>query len=424
MFKRRPKVLRGAILAATLTILVGLVAACGSSSAGTNSGTGAVAASCKGTPIKFMSISTLSGGIAEHPEFIASVQAAAHYINTTCEDGRPVDIITCDDKYDPNAAEACGREAVADKVLAVVGQDGDMSEYTLPVLKAAGIPEVGFAANGINGLSDPNAYSLGSPLPTLIGEADAVIALHAKSVTPIVVQNASAPLLVGLLKSVLAPAGVKVLPSITTPETETSMTAAAAQAKASGAGAYIEILTQGPLLELLNALYAEGDHVPMISSTLTITPSLIKQWGPKVTNGVYLVGSAYPLSVTSDPGIRTLINQMNAIHFNPAGESDWGTAAWAAMTLIGRLLKGTGKETLTPAMLEQKLNNSGPQDIDPMQPFNFSKLAYPNTPGLSKDRLFSSDILVSEIVNGNIKIVSNGFVSTFSKFSVPQLAKF
>lgn len=94
------------------------------------------------------------------------------------------------------------------------------------------------------------------------------------------------------------------------------------------------------------------------------------------------------------------------------------------MTLIGKLLKGTGKDTLTPAMLEQKLNNSGAQDIDPMQPFNFSKLAYPTTPGLSKERIFSSDILVSEIVNGTIKIVSGGFVSTFSKFSVPQLAKF
>jgi ABC-type branched-subunit amino acid transport system substrate-binding protein len=420
MLNRRPKVLRGAILTAILSILV---AACGSSS-GASGGAGTVASSCSGTPISFMSISTLSGGIAEHPEFIASVQAAAHYINTTCEDGRQVKIIVCDDKYDPNAAEACGREAVADKVVAVVGQDGDMSEYTLPVLKAAGIPEVGFAANGNNGLSFPNAYSLGSPLPTLIGEADAVVAMHAKSVTPIVVQAPSAVLLVGLLKSVLAPAGVKVNTAITTPESETSMTAAAAQAKASGGGAYIEILTQGPLLELLNALYAEGDHVPVISSTLTITPSLIKQWGPKITNGVYLVGSAYPLSITSDPGIRTLISQLKAVNFNPAGESDWGTGAWTAMTLIGRLLKGTGKETITPALLEQKLNNSGPQDIDPMQPFDFSKLAYANTPGLSKDRLFSSDILVSEIVNGNIKIVSNGFVSTFSKFSVPQLAKF
>lgn len=426
MLNKRPKVFRGAILTAILSILVALVSACSSSSSSSTdaAATGADASSCHGTPINILSISTLSGGLAEHPEIPASVQAAAHNINSTCEDGRPINVIVCDDKYDPNAAEACGREAESDKVLAVVGQDGDMAEYTLPVLKAAGIPEVGFAANGNNGLTFPNAYSLGSPVPILIGEADAAVAMHVKSVTPIVVQSPSAVLLVGLLKSVLAPAGIKVNSAITTPESETSMTAAAAQAKASGGGAYIEILTQGPLLELLNALYAEGDHTPVISSTLTITPSLISQWGPKVTNGVYLVGSAVPLSITSDPGVQTLISQLNAIKFPTSGESDWGTGAWAAMTLIGRLLKGTGSETLAPAILEQKLNNSGPQNIDPMQPFNFSTLAYPTTPGLSKERIFSSYILVSEIVNGTIKIVSNGFVSTSSKFSVPQLAKF
>jgi hypothetical protein len=30
---------------------------------------------------------------------------------------------------------------------------------------------------------------------------------------------------------------------------------------------------------------------------------------------------------------------------------------------------------------------------------------------------------VSEVVNGSIKVVSKGFVSTFSKFTVPQLVK-
>jgi ABC-type branched-subunit amino acid transport system substrate-binding protein len=425
MLKKRPALLSGS--AVTIAVLaVTTLAACGSTnnaSSGATSSAGLSNSACHGTPINIMTISTLSGGIAQHPEIPASVKAAAHAINTSCADGRPINVITCDDKYDPNASEACARQAISDKVIAVVGQDGDMAEYALPVLKAAGIPEVGFAANGNNGLTLPNAYSLGSPVPILIGEADAAVAMHVKSVTPVVVQAPSAVLLVGLLKSVLQPAGIKVNAAITTPENVTSMTAAAAQAQSSGGGAYIEILTQGPLLMLLNALYAEGDHVPVISSTLTVTPSLVTQWGPHATNGVYLVGSAIPLSVTSNPGVQALTSQLKAIGFSPSGESDWGTGAWAAMTLVGKLLKGTGSKTVTPAILEQKLNSSGPQNIPPMQPFNFSKLAYPTTPGLSKQRIYSSDILVSEVANGSIHVVSNGFVSTFSKFSVPQLVK-
>src|ERR1700742_4443770 len=99
---------------ATIAVLTaGLLVAAGCSSSGgskANHSSGAPAAtgagggastSCTGTPVPFMSFSTLSGGTAEHPEIPDSVQAAAAEINQTCELGRPVKVTVCDDKYNP-----------------------------------------------------------------------------------------------------------------------------------------------------------------------------------------------------------------------------------------------------------------------------------------------------------------------------------
>ncbi|MCU1591357.1 MAG: hypothetical protein JWP11_2613 [Frankiales bacterium] len=431
MLTRRPFHLRRSVVVpvAALTLLT-TVAACGGSSGGNTAAPKASgsAASCPGTALTVMTVSTLSGGIGEHPEIPASVNAAAGAINKSCSAGRPINVVTCDDKHNPNTSQACAREAVSKKAIAVVGIDGDGAEYALPILKAAGIPLLGFGANGKNGLSFPNSYPLASPVPILLGEAKAAVAMGAKTVTPVVVAGPSSTLLVGLLKSVLEPAGVKVNEAVTTPVDATSMATAAAKLQQSKAGAYVEILTAGPLLQLLTALHSLGDKTPMIGATLTITPNILKKWGPEVTNGVYTVGAAIPTTVTDAPGVKDLADQFTAIGEDPNQEGDWGTAAWAGMTLIGKVLAGSGSEAVTGTSLTAKLEASGPQDYGVFQPFDLSKNAYPGNPILSKQRVFSKMLVITEIVNGEFKVVSKGdngspWVDSQSNFTIPQLIK-
>jgi ABC-type branched-subunit amino acid transport system substrate-binding protein len=428
---RKPFHLRRSVVVpvAALTLLM-TVAACGGSSGGKAAApqTSGSAVSCPGTALTVMTVSTLSGGIGEHPEIPASVKAAAGPINKSCSAGRPINVITCDDKHNPNTSQACAREAVSKNAIAVVGIDGDGAEYALPILKAAGIPLLGFGANGKNGLSFTNSFPLASPVPILLGEAKAAVAMGAKTVTPVVVAGPSSTLLVGLLKSVLEPAGVKVNEAVTTPVDATNMATAAAQLQQSKAGAYVEILTAGPLLQLLTASHALGDKTPMIGATLTITPDILKKWGPEVTNGVYTVGAAIPTTVTDAPGVKDLADQFTAIGEDPNQEGDWGTAAWAGMTLIGKVLAGSGSEAVTGASLTAKLVASGPQDYGVFQPFDLSTNAYPGNPILSKQRVFSKMLVITEIVNGEFKVVSKGangspWVDSQSDFTIPQLVK-
>lgn len=57
--------------------------------------------------------------------------------------GRKLELITCDDKNDPNAAANCAREAVQEKVVAVLGGYSTSEAQVMPVLNKAKIPDIG-----------------------------------------------------------------------------------------------------------------------------------------------------------------------------------------------------------------------------------------------------------------------------------------
>lgn len=57
--------------------------------------------------------------------------------------GRQLELITCDDKNDPNAAASCAREAVQEEVVAVLGGYSTSEAQVMPVLNQAGIPDIG-----------------------------------------------------------------------------------------------------------------------------------------------------------------------------------------------------------------------------------------------------------------------------------------
>jgi len=57
--------------------------------------------------------------------------------------GHPVELVTCDDKGDPNETASCGRKMVSEKVAAVVGGVLINGAALNPILAAAKIPQVG-----------------------------------------------------------------------------------------------------------------------------------------------------------------------------------------------------------------------------------------------------------------------------------------
>ena len=94
-----------------------VLAACGSSSSGSGGSTGG-----GDGPIKIMGIFDLSNTQGTQQKWANAVVAAVKAINAKGGvKGRDMQVITCNSNLNANNSAACGRQAVADKVIATMG---------------------------------------------------------------------------------------------------------------------------------------------------------------------------------------------------------------------------------------------------------------------------------------------------------------
>lgn len=100
-------------------------------------------------------------------------QAFADLVNTQGGvNGRPLRVVGCDELGTADGAIRCAQQAVAQKVLAVVGSYSTHASAYLPVLKAAGIPYLGGAPLSEADLTDPTSFPItGGPSLMVAGAA-------------------------------------------------------------------------------------------------------------------------------------------------------------------------------------------------------------------------------------------------------------
>lgn len=131
---------RMAFLCLTVVTAIAALAA----TVGANGANGATA-----DPIKLFIIIPVATPIQNYPDAIAGAQAAAQAINGRGGiKGRRIEISTCNTQSNANVAVACARQAVTEKVTAVVASGSTLSALETPILAQAGIPTIGFHSFG------------------------------------------------------------------------------------------------------------------------------------------------------------------------------------------------------------------------------------------------------------------------------------
>jgi hypothetical protein len=160
------------LAAVVATVSVVLVASCGSSSkkgtaAGTTAATKASSAAPSGTPIKVMTVAPVNTTLPPYPNIPAAAQIYAKYINDKGGiNGHPLQVITCDDRGDPNEGANCARTAVDDKVVAVVGSFVFDASRIIPVLEQGKVAWFGECCPLVaQEFSSPISFPIGSLLP-------------------------------------------------------------------------------------------------------------------------------------------------------------------------------------------------------------------------------------------------------------------
>ncbi|KAA0233011.1 MAG: hypothetical protein EDR02_15230 [Actinobacteria bacterium] len=119
-----------------------------------------------GDPVKLMVIAEIEAGVA-NPEIPEGAEAAAQALNRDGGfNGGPYEIIVCDTQNDPNTAAECGRQAVEEGVVAVVGALTPHAGEYMPLLEENSIPAVGLVPASAADFTSPMAFPISGGLPT------------------------------------------------------------------------------------------------------------------------------------------------------------------------------------------------------------------------------------------------------------------
>ena len=120
-----------------------------------------------GDPIKVMTIAPVNTNLPPYPNIPAAAEIYMQYINDRGGiQGRPLEVITCDDQGDPNVGANCARQAVDEGAIAVVGSFVFDASRIIPVLEENNIPWFGACCPLVEQeFSSPISFPLGSLLP-------------------------------------------------------------------------------------------------------------------------------------------------------------------------------------------------------------------------------------------------------------------
>src|SRR6202000_3232342 len=112
----------------------------GGSPSGSSGAVASPASTLKGSPLNVMTIASVDYAGPTYKNILVTAQVAADYLNAHGGiAGHPVNVTTCDEQGDPTKTAQCGRQAIQDHDVAVVGSFSLNGSAIIPELAAANI---------------------------------------------------------------------------------------------------------------------------------------------------------------------------------------------------------------------------------------------------------------------------------------------
>ena len=374
---------------------------------------GDTAAGLAGLPIKLMVITSLTGQITVRPEAGVGAQAAAAAINAAGgvrdpQGGppRPLEVMVCDDRTNPNNAIDCAHQAVEAGVVAVVGAFSFTDGAYLPVLSKAGIPSV--ANYPISAIENSDPYSFPMSNWHIVNFAPSTIA-KSLGLTKLInigidtpTMRAASPLIEDFSNGLGMSSETLYIP----PNTKDFVPFAAQTADAPDAALRSAMNgTQASLL--LQALASQGvepNERVIIQPADVISPELLADGS---FDGVYMFGSSLPATEMSNPGVRRYNEELDQYGDRKTPRNTIGIMAWAGTHIISQLLDQAPE--ITSAELVNQMRLAGEIRFEPIAPFDWS--APMVTDGaLRGTHGYASKIAIARVVNGELKPVIDDFV--------------
>jgi ABC-type branched-subunit amino acid transport system substrate-binding protein len=318
---------RRAALVLSVLAVPGVLGACGRDDGGSDN-----ASAAGDAPIKVMAIAASGSPIQNYPDIEAGGKAAAKAINDAGGiKGRDVEFLFCNDQAEANKSVSCAREAVSEKVAAVVGQVSLFTNQTLPMLEAANIPSIGLMTPGSQiDVQSPAAYPFSSgafgdyaALP--LGMKERGVKKIATAVADLPPALADVPLVQeGTKEAGLEYAGTVKIP----PKGVADYAPYAQRVKQLGADALVLVTTPAQTQGLIKAVESIGLDVLYGHHTISFGESEAATLDG-AAEGMLISGPTPSYRDESHPGIKEYNEQVKAagfgepIMFRTAGINSW-----------------------------------------------------------------------------------------------------
>lgn len=348
---------KAAALCGTAAIALAL-SACASSNGGSGSSSG---------PVTLMVMESQTGIAGVDHTAPAGAEAAASAINQAGGvDGHKIKIISCDTASDPNKSAQCARQAISQKVAAVVGSFDPIGVSTsLPLLESAKIPYIGPIG------TVPAEYSNPVSFPVTSGDPGGTfgMVMMAKNAGCKTVGTFGDPAADGGVSTQLADsikqAGMNAV-FVKLPTGTSDVTPEVSELLQSHPNCVAYALSGQVAVQLFSAIRQQGSNAQLITSTGCLLPPFLKALG-KNANGILANSQTPPLN---SPDLTSFTDDLTKYQPN-VQPNPFDLMSWYAVQTFK--LAATGMSSITAPALLQKLPTMTDIKLAGLATFSFNK---------------------------------------------------
>jgi ABC-type branched-subunit amino acid transport system substrate-binding protein len=300
-------------LVAVLAVVALAAAACGSSSSKkstaktttTKAAETTTTVKLTGDPIKLMVIYEKTAGVAQPDQAKGAIAAAKAITASGGINGHPVEVIECDTKNDPNTATDCGRQAVSDKVAAVVGQFSVQSGEFMPLLVQNKIASIGLNPATAADFTSAASFPITGGAPSTFGTLpNALAELGATKIALARVDLAAAAALSGFSNKALALKSLKLVHDVAVPQGAPDMSSYVAAALDGGTDGVVIGMAGQDAINFAQALRQANPNVK-IAMISTETDKTVKAMGDGAT-GIVQANTDVSNTKAADAGRKAM----------------------------------------------------------------------------------------------------------------------
>jgi branched-chain amino acid transport system substrate-binding protein len=366
-----------------------------------------------GDPIKLMTVTTLNANGPTYENIAITAELAAEYINDQGGiNGRPVEVIVCDEQFDPAIAATCARDAVAEGVVSVVGSFTYFAESIVPVIAESDITWFGACCPiSPSELTSPHSFNIGNQPMYAVGEVKRAVEDGCEAINAVIVEGADA-IFRGPMENAMTAYGKEFGDVIITPTIAQDYSAEVARAT-TDADCMVVVMSETPFLTWNTALQQSGSDIKQYGNQGNLN-AISAKGAEQVTDGNIISGMYPDISTEPWDEYRMMLEKNNvdqvANDFNSLG----GMGTWAAYMGFYQIASGIEGD-LTASSFFEAASNTSSLDLGGMVPvLDFTTEWTDGLAGYA--RLFNRSVVYSQLSNGQVIPVTNEF------FDVSDLA--